>query len=1152
MVNTTQFYKTKIALAVVLSLGLAACSDSEGDQGSTSTSTTAGSTTDATQNTVGNQNELTGTVQGVVVDSNGTPIAGAMVYLGAQETTTNAGGQYVFTDVAVTNVNGTNNEGNETPDSVVQTLIVTIGGTDAYLGALVEVTPEAMVNNTGGQGDNQDGGNSDTTIQTFVDGFTAQAGTAILPMLNAGAYGYIRDCRTGVQLVDTADLLSLDFDSVSADVDVDPTGNDTQITNAEHTVTIGSDSTGGFSLMNLAANSSYTITPKEGWTIMSGTTSFDTNSEGSSEFLDTIEVCPVGFTGRDLTPDAPYIASVAGSIDSITGGGTTNYEYEVLGKGIDGTGEGITLNFSEAISAADVDVSDIVVTLAANTDDTVQTEAEVASATLADDGMSMTVVLAEALGDEQRFSIWFPRYQYVDNTSKTIVTGDDYSVGGALTAPDTVEDNLVIDALAGDGAGSTEFGIASDVVSEELGKVGYIRARICTYIAPPTTPEGLTAEQEVKTLDSSLLAVSPLWDNSAAGSVTNLNGQEDAVAGKDTGERLVERFGGTVTNNTAFIEGSVNNATGITASAGNVAFANPGFGVTVTGAAHGQTVTLTPTGAFGVSGTPLTVTLEDKVAPTTILQENYELWAIEADYNATTLSAGTGAAGSGGEVSEGSVAGEDGDPIIYIQPRHLTQTDSNNRSIANSEFEDLAFATDFTDGATDNSIYSAPGYAAWTTRGNSLGVAFSETIATTATAPDESASVDVVLTGVLNGLTTDIDGNLIVGTVDSAGNTVIPKSGEDLARFTVSDMIDFANNDHNEAIDFTNGSIADTRGNLANANSAARVVIRDAMPAFVTAAFWDGTNVEITFNEPVVPDGTGGDADVFIFTDLVAGGPGFDLTLDATADFPDEGAYSLDVAGTTLTIAVDSANVQGLFQDGPDDIYDFDSNGDGDTENHVALTFDTIADANGNSWSTFDIDLSAAALGNTVDSDNDTVADRQGRYLVNAPRFMLYNDVGPFEVTNARFIFEDDDGVAVFTDTDGSVTFTITFSHPLDLQDLTTDMGGAMDGAGWNGTQRSFNGSIVADKAVIDAMFEIDLDGTGANPATALAASGSAANDLTVTISSDYRTITIVTSEAIDAITANVTRISFLELLDSSIIDGAQWATLDYIVTNTQ
>lgn len=1138
MVNKTQFFKTKVALAVVLSLGLAACGDSDGNEGSTSTSTTV---SDATQNTVGNQNELKGTVQGVVVDTNGNPLAGVMVYLGAQETTTNAGGQYVFTNVGVTNVNGVNNEGNESDDDITQTLVVTIGGTSAYLGALVTVTPEAQVNNTGGQGEDQNGGNSDVTIQTFVDGFTAQAGTAILPLLNAGAYGYIRDCRTGQPLLDTADILSLDFVSVTATNDVTATisGNGTQLTNAEDTHTIASDATGMFSLEMLAQNSTYTISAKKGWTITSGGASFGTLSENSSEYLGTIEVCPTSFTETDLTPGAPYIKSVADSIGKTTAADT--YEHEVLSKGIDGTA-GITLNFSEAITAANIDFDDVVVTRASGTG-SAQVVVAIATntdgspqVTLAADGMSMTVVLAEALADEQRFSIWFPKWQYKDNKSNEIVTGDSYTTGTTLDAADTTEDNLLFDNGATDGAsGSNELGIWSDTISQQTTKIGYVRARLCTYIAPPATPEGLVGEQLVKTLDSSLLAVSPVWDNDGdAGTtvVSNLNGQENAVAGRDTGERLLNRFGSasitSIVNNTAVVVGSVQNATGVTGAVvtgsgtvGAVSISGDDYSFPVTGTTHGTTVKVTPTGAFGVSGTPVTVTLEDKVAPTTILQENYELWAIEADYSSTTASSGTGATGSGGEVTEGSVSGDEGDPIIYIQPRHLSPTSTANLAQRYDEFDAFDFATKLdNEGANNNPLYSGPGFAAWTGRGNSLGVSFSETIATTAVSPLHSASVDLALTGVLNGLTTDVDGNLIVGTVDTAGNNVIPKSGQDLARFTVSDMIAFANNDHNEAIDFTNGSIADTRSNAANGNSEARVVIRDAMPAFVTASYWDGSNLVITFNETIVPE----NGDILTLIDLNTTTNDYPLTLVTANTFPTEGAYSLNTAGTELTVAIDASNIAALFQNGPNNEFVFDSDGDTLTENHLALNFDDIEDVRGNSWATFDRDDNSAL---TVDSDNDTVNDRFGRYLVDAPRFMVYNDVGIFTITKQTIGYSDTD-VVPNGDDDGIVTVRFSFSHPIDLLDdndsitlgdQRSDLRIALDAA----QVGDYNGSLTLTAAQANDIFQYDVDGAAAGVRTDFANGASFA----ASFSSDYKVISITMHQGGDSIVAGTSRIDF-------------------------
>ena len=908
---------------------------------------------------------------------------------------------------------------------------------------------------------------------------------------------------------------------------------------------------GTFSFDALPTDSDLTLAV-EGYAAANGSsvefqaTAVSTISEGIVNNLGDMEVCLI--TSNDSVN--PYIASVAGSIGSTTGptASVDGYEYEVLSKGIDGT-TGITLNFNEAMSAANFDATDVVVTKANDTTGFAsQVELDIAlnedgtpQVTLAADGMSLTVVLAEALDDEQRFSIWFPQWQYTDTSGNVIVTGDETG--------STDTDDLLKDNGTGDFTGSTEFGIVSDMFAQETGKVGYIRTRLCTYVKPAETPEGLVGEQLVKTLDSTLLAVSPLWDNDGdAGTtvISNLNGQENAVAGLDTGERLLNRFGSTsitsIVNNTAVIVGSVENASGVTATvvsgsgtAGTATFSGSDFELPVTATTHGSVLRLTPTGSFGVTGDTLTVTVEDKVAPTTILQENYELWAIEGDYSATTANSGTGAAGSGGEVAEGSVSGDAGDPIIYIQPRHLSPT-TNNVSDRYEEFDALEFNTaGYADAfdATDtiaNPLYSGPGFAAWSDRGNSLGVAFSETIAVGTTSPVESASVDLTLTGVLNGLTTDIDGNLIVGTVDTAGNTDIPKSGQDLARFTVADMIAFANNDHDEAIDFTNGSIVDARGNLANANSAARVVIQDAMPAFVTAARWDGSNIIINFNETIVPENN----DVLKLGDLTGVTTTYSLTLvSSPATATTEGAYSLNTAGDELTVAIDAANMTGLFQNGPSNVFVFDSDGDTLTENHLALNWDDIEDSRGNSWATFDREVNS---GLTVDSDADLTNDRFGRYLVDAPRFMLYNDVGIFTITKQTIGYSDATSTPAGDD-DGNVTALFSFSHPIDLLDDNDGLGGrspfrvALDGA----QVGDYNGSLTLTDAQANAIFQIDLDGpSGIGAATNF---GDVDNLFRVTFSSDYKVITLEMSEIDESIVAGTSQISFSTQVDSVITD---------------
>jgi hypothetical protein len=1117
MVNKTQFYKTKVALAVVLSLGLAACGDSDGDA---TTSTSESVVEDNGGNTSG-QAQGTGSVQGTVLDTNGIPVMGASVSLAGSTVTTDASGYYHFSSVPLSGVDGSND-----PNSA-SAYTVTITGPSGYASGTVSVTTNNIQIDSGNNGTNNDTTTDNGEQITWFDGFLAQAETANLPMFSAQVTGVLRNCNSG-EALPAGVKVALDFTAVTTT----GTNSNTSVDLGVPTFTTVTGENGTFSFDALPTDSDLTLAV-EGYAAANGSSlefqamNVSTTAEGIVNNLGDMEVCII--TSNDDVN--PFISGVTSSIGSVTGpttGVTDGYEYVVLSKGVDGT-TGITLKFNETISAANFDASDVVVTKANDaTGFASQVELDIAlnedgtpQVTLADNGLSMTVVLAEALPDETRFSIWFPQWQYTDTSGNELITG--VNGGGA--------GELLTDNGNGDGTGSNSKGIISDMFSQETGKIGYIRTRLCTYVKPPETPEGLTGEQLVKTLDSSLLAVSPLWDNNGEGAspiISNLNGQENAVAGRDTGERIGTRFGETVINDTAVVVGSVQNASGVTGTVisgtGTVVpttVASDGtFSLSVTDTAHGSEVLLTPTGSFGVSGTTVTVTLEDKVAPTTILQENYELWALEGKYSATTASGGTGAAGSGGEVTEGEVTGQDGDPVIYIQPRHLTPTNSANLAQRYTEFNAFDFSSKLVDGANNNPLYTGPAFAAWTGRGNSLGVAFSETIAEGSVAPSESASVTLTLTDVLNGLTTDIDGNLIVGSTDTAGNTVIPKSGSDLARFTVADMIAFANNDHDEAIDFTNGSIVDTQGNLANANSEARVVIRDAMPAFVTAARWDGSNIIINFNETVNPK----NGDDLILTDLVTSTLSSTVTL-SSASFPTAGAWSLNTAGDELTVAVDATTTSPLFQNGTNNVFVFDSNGDTATENHLALNWDDIEDSEGNDWATFDRDVNGAL---TVDSDADTTNDRFGRYLVDAPRFMLYNDVGIFTITKQTIGYSDATASAAGDD-DGLVTVRFTFSHPIDLDG--TAMGNALDAAAIGGT---FTGPDMTI-AEANAILQLDIDGpSGGGLATNFANTGLA---FSATFSSDYKTILIDMAQGVDTIVAGTSQLIFQQAVDSAITD---------------
>ena len=982
MVNKTQFYKTKVALAVVLSLGLAACGDSEGDAGSTSNAT---SQTDSTQNTVENQNELTGTVQGVVVDSNANPIEGVKVYLGDAETVTNAGGQYVFNDVAVTNVSGVNNEGGEAVDPTTSTLIVTIGGSDTHLGALVTVTPQAQVNNTGGQGTGASGGNSDTTIQTFVDGFTAEAGVAVLPALNAGAYGYIRDCRTGQPLADASDVLSLDFISVTAGNDVTTVvaGNGVQLTNAEDTHTIASDANGMFSLEGLAANSTYTATPKKGWVITTsgaGTTvipsvAVSTLSEGSSQLLNTIEVCPVSFTPNDVSV-APFIKSIDGQIGTSTVGltGTTTHlaastttpaQYAAINQGIVND---FVINFSEEM-ASTFDMSEARVKVIAPGSSVSATISD-ATVTLSADGMSATVTFATDLAEGSKVDVWFPHWTALDVNDGLFV----------------VDNNTIIfDTVGLAVTGST--------------KAVYTHAYFCTF-AKPTDVASVTLTPQIFDADTTedggsadLAGYSTAFqDNVDGGSaITQLNDGDansgarlvllaaarGAIVTIDQDYAVVEFDDSNAASLIWSVDGTPYTSTGTTVVPATAAFTIVQNGAQkeahFNGVAHNDVVSVTPVNGFGdvVTAGKVSVTVVDAIAPTTVLQESYAIssptvpgapFAGQQVVSGTTANA---AFGNGGEISApGTTATASGEPIIYIQPRHLAgKVGNTNVAAREDEFDSLvagmsgrltagevtalggAAAAQTAMSIYDNNgvgaggqlspFYDATAIAAWDDIEATIGVAFNENVTLTTTAPAFSGSTTVNGFAVNNNVAVNVDG--------------LP-SIVDLVTFDTPSVVDLSL-DAGADLGFV-GSVTDSRANVSTAN--AQVFIQDAFPPMMTASVWNGETLTLTFNEtPVIPS-PAANVNVIDPSNVAA-----DLPISVSS-------ANTIVAGNVMTITLSGAQnvaMNSRFVSGANGEFLYNDDADATEEQHALIDWDVIEDATGNSWSDFKVLLMRHVVG---------------------------------------------------------------------------------------------------------------------------------------------------------------------------------------------
>ncbi len=1132
MVNKTQFYKTKVALAVVLSLGLAACGDSEGDAGSTSSST---SVTDSTQNTVGNQDELTVTVKGLVIDSNGNPIVGAAVWLGNTETMTSGGGQYEFTDINVTDVVGVNNEGNESDDNTGhQSLTITVLGTDTYLGAIVTVSPDAQVNNTGGSGDQDGVSNSDTTIQTFVSGYTVEAGTAVLPMLNAGTYGYVRDCRTGQPLADTADILSLDFVTVNEDAD---STIGTQLTNSEDNHVIASDADGMFSLAALAANSSYTISAKQGWAITSGlgftsdtdttvtvvadagpdstTTStntvvtngvtvttvvtavvvnadaelttttvvttttpvtlISTGSEDSSEFLGTLEVCPVDFVETDLSAP-PMIKSIDGQVGTseLTGDADSTYDtviypYAALTQGVVND---FVINFSEEM-ASTFDMSEARVKVDGDT-------VADATVTLAADGKSAMVTFVEDLDEGSKVDVWFPHW----------------------TALDANDDLFLVDNSS----------IGYDAVEEETtSKAFYTHAFFCTFLKPEDTasivlgPQVFNADatEDGNSTDLSdySLAFQDNFEEAAGTAITQLNDGDSASGARLVALAAARGVTVTIDQDYAVVDfddsDAANFATSWKDEDGNTIATAIVHNTTddtlhLNGASHNDVLKVTPINGFGdaISSGAVSVTLVDAIAPTTVLQESYDITSSDTGHdgnftggseepaprNGEAVVSGTTANtsfGNGGEISQpGGVDTAAGNPVIHIQPRHLGGVDADGDIARNHELDTLTvgMAARLTDdeadalglaaptalsvsaiGTHDMPIYDATAIADWAATTAKIGVAFNENTTLTAVAPVFDGSTALSGYAALNNVVSDIDGNTVA---------------VDLVTFDTPDVLALSL-DAGADLSFV-GAVTDSRGNAATAN--AQVFIQDTFPPMMTAAVWDGETLDLTFNEPVVPT-TG---DVITVIDPAATVNDEDITLTAT---------NWTVAGNVLSITLtggQNTDIAPLFVDGTNTefLYDDDAN-DADEEQHALINWDDIEDSTGNSWTEF------TPGGATPGAGLEDTADAINRWEVVAPRFLAVNAVGAFTYSVATSGY-DDGGAG--GDDNGAVVYTITFTHPIDLTldagvNHFTDAIDAADGIATPDpiTNLTYSTSTTEGTAVLNALFVMDFDGAGVN-----------------------------------------------------------------------
>lgn len=553
----------------------------------------------------------------------------------------------------------------------------------------------------------------------------------------------------------------------------------------------------------------------------------------------------------------------------------------------------------------------------------------------------------------------------------------------------------------------------------------------------------------------------------------------------------------------------------------------------IDGAEDGDEITVTFMDDFGVAAADVDITLVDTVPPTTVLQESYELANANAIYGQILATAGEADFGNGGEVSNDGSSAEVGNPVIWVQPRHLQQKGIGNAEPSRSSVNTYGTLSNLTPsldaGETgftsttyiDNrATYDASAYTAWAAVpvSNEVGIDFSEDVALTTTAAT-TVGITAGLSGMLvnNNVTLDVDG----------GTNAQPA---DLVQVTVADIMTLANTDNGGLVDFV-AAVTDTSDseNPATADSNAKVIFRDAMPPFMTSAEWDGTEIVMTFNEAIAIDTS---TDITLLNPTALGTTAT-VTLDPAVDADLNTGFTLSNDDKTVTVNVSgTANINTVFvgSDSSNSEFYYEDGGNTGDDQHAIVRWDIITDATTtrNNWNTF-----TENGPDTAGSQAQTSTSFTGRWNVEAPQFLMVNGVGAYSYSVATSGYLDTGAAG---DDDGTVTYTITFSHPIDLSSsnqFSDEIDTFLGNPGFPlSTTTAVSGSTAnaAGVTLLNNIFQVEIDGvSNDNSPFVIATTPVSATELhgAFTLSADQRVITLTVTGDVNGITFGTTTVEF-------------------------
>jgi len=1072
-----------IAAASILAVGFTGCGDSDDVVNDTNEATLI--------------NTPKGTVTGLVQDTNGNPLNGVKVYLADRETTTTAGGLYTFMDVPVSNTSGMDAA---TANNVIS---VTIAAPEGYLGATVTVTPSAQIDSA------ESTTNTASGTETFVDGYLAQAGTAVLPALNATVTGKLENIAGETPIVNQE--ITLDFINVttSAGANVAQPQDGVITTYATGNYTATTDANGKFTISGVPADSdlnyvvgNFTVIGEERPQGTNATT-VTTNDEVAVVNVADIQVAAIA--NEDNA--APFVKSVTGVINNNMAAIPAMLEDDVRNT--------FVVNFSEAM---DIEIDeDLTHSVIVKTGATRVTMTDIdATATLGTDGKSVIVTVPADLADATLLDINLLVTDFKDKAgnylklnvgtttpanndadtseinydTNAVNTGNTQVVAlqlqifndlntNAKSVTDLAQKTIDTNGAANDAAllqaensaflDVVDSGNPDNVISQmnsadddNNDNVSDVGARLTT-LGSAATGTAVTMITDVPRI-----TFTPNTDAPAAayqisvtrnGAVVDLNNGITVQGGNSVATVVANDI------DNADLDGDATTGTKeniVITPTNSSSIESIEFTIATATVQVGDILTITPLDDLGYAGSSTPYTLADNVAPTTILQRSYGLG------NSTNANNTVVKFGDGGELADTAGDITVGTPYLVITAGLLDNLNASGAAVtgivaSDNKLTKELYGKNAVNTTTNKAyiaeakgIYDTSAWAAFNTDASltrTMGVSFSEDVALIEGKTPATTNVTATLSDWKN------NSDVVINDDNGAVNV-------DLIDVKVDNIMTLANYDGQRRgiIDFTD-TIVDNANNIADTEANAKVVVYDKMPPFVTQAYFDGTDVVITFNEALRTMVSGDTVTIENNTGIAR-----------TANYAVANAAKYVLSNNNMTLSVDATEFTGLTANDFD--IGIDSKGKGYAEavyndanatNHAALSW-TVADTYGNEWT------------------NESAG-------VTAPKFAIMSMIGDF------IINEVDDTNFRVGDNSNTTTQSIVwkFSHPL-----------VIDINGGSATNTPFDKDIDADG--YDSTTEIfTLD------STSLSTIWSGANGLSYTLFTGTANLATLTNSAFNA-----------------------------------